>query len=91
MIKIRNLIQCLKNMERLSIKIVQAAFWTVFLIYIAGMVCIFFPEYFGDFSTALYWAEQLGVLGKELLGATVVPVLMFEILFYGKGMKKTNT
>ena len=91
MIKIRNVIQCLKKMEGLSKIIVRTAFWTVFLVYLAGILCLLSPEYFGDFSTALYWAEQLGVLGRELLGATVVPVLIFEILFYGKGMKKTNT
>ena len=85
--KIKNFSVCIKNMEPVSKKTVLLALWLVLLTYAAGIAVLCLSRAFADLSTALYWAEQLGLMGRELLGATIVPVLIFEILWYGRGMK----
>ncbi|MBQ7688027.1 MAG: hypothetical protein IJT27_02295 [Clostridia bacterium] len=86
--KIANFISCLKNMERVSKIILYAANAAVLLTYGAAIAVLSPGLFHGDLSTALYWAQELWLLAKELLGATVVPVLLFEIFFYAKGLKQ---
>ena len=45
-------------------------------------------RFFSDPETAWFWSMELVALAKELLGATVVPVLLFELLLIALGVKK---
>ncbi len=43
------------------------------------LILLFAESLFADYTTAYYWYEQCILSGKEILGATVVPVMLFEI------------
>ncbi|MBQ2759679.1 MAG: hypothetical protein IJE93_07890 [Clostridia bacterium] len=53
----------------------------VLLVIAASILILLLAEtFFADFTTAYYWYEQCILLGKEILGATLVPVMLFEII-----------
>lgn len=74
--------ECYDRMERVS-KIIIKCGVAAFLLcaFAAVFVLLFGSRLFFDYDTASYWFEELIALGREILGATVVPALIFEILF----------
>lgn len=60
--------------------IAVVGFGLLFLVIFASMLILLLAEtFFPDYTTAHYWYEQCIVLGKEVLGATLVPVMLFEV------------
>ena len=60
--------------------IAVAGFGLVVLVIVISMLVLLFSEtFFPDYTTAYYWYGQCILLGKEILGATLVPVMLFEI------------
>lgn len=51
----------------------------VLVIAVSMFILLFAERFFADYTTAYYWYEQCILSGKEILGATVVPVMLFEI------------
>lgn len=60
--------------------IVVTGFGLLVLVIAVSMLILLLAEtFFPDYTTAYYWYEQCIVLGKEILGATLVPVMLFEV------------
>ena len=60
--------------------IAVAGFGLLVLVIAVSMLILLFAEvFFPDYTTAYYWYGQCIVLGKEILGATLVPVMLFEV------------
>ena len=83
--------KCLRQMERVSKALIAVGAGLTALTYlIAGITLFVYAGKYNDYSTGLCWFEDLTYLAKELLGASVVPVLLFEILCIVKGLKSTE-
>jgi hypothetical protein len=54
---------------------------------ICMVLLLFNSKIFSDFSTGLYWAEEFFLLGKEFIGASVIPALLFENILLASGLK----
>ena len=60
--------------------IAVAGFGLLVLVIAVSMLILLLAEtFFPDYTTAYYWYEQCILLGKEILGATLVPVMLFEV------------
>ena len=56
--------------------------------YAAAYILItFWQNLFTDYETAFYWSGELLHLAIELLGASFIPVLLFEIILIFSGTK----
>lgn len=68
-------------MSTVSRVIIKAGYALLVLVIAVSMFIIVFAEsFFADYTTAFYWYEQCVLLGREVLGATVVPAMLFEII-----------
>ena len=77
MLYIKEVYNSMFNVSRVIIKI---SLTIVCLIFTIGLGILFFAEQlFADYTTGHYWFEQFMFLGKEMLGATIVPVMFFEL------------
>ncbi len=76
------------SMSMLSRIIIAIGYMLLVLVIAISMFILVFAErFFADFTTAFYWYEQCILLGREILGATVVPAMLFEVfmLFVSRG------
>lgn len=70
-----------KAMSTVSRIIMAIGFGLLVLVIAVSMFILLFAErFFADYTTAYYWYEQCILLGREVLGATVVPVMLFELI-----------
>ena len=61
--------------------IIAAGLGLLISVIAASLLILLLAEtFFADFTTAYYWYGQCILLGKEILGATLVPVMLFEII-----------
>ena len=72
--------ESLTKMESISKKIIWFGCLCSCLVYVISIIYLLIKPLYFDLTTTLYWAEQLWLLAKEILGATVVPALLFEII-----------
>lgn len=76
-------------LEPVSKRILVCGSIVTSLAYLDVLIILFLKDYiFPDLQTAIFWGEQFLTLGKELLGAFYVPVLLFELLLCMLGLKK---
>ena len=76
-------------METVSKRILRCGSAAVILTYACALIVAAIGDAaFPDLTTALFWSGELLTLGKELLGAVFVPVLLFELLLIVRGHKK---
>ena len=87
---LKEFIACLRGMEKVS-KVILWVGYGLFTgaLLAAGAVLLFYSAR-GDFTTGLYWCTQCLYMGKETLGASAVPVLLFELLLIGRGLKAAS-
>lgn len=77
------------SMSMLSRVIIVAGFGLFVLVIAISMFILLFAEtFFSDYTTAYYWYEQCILLCKEILGATVVPVMLFELFVKFLSLKR---
>ena len=73
--------ECYRAMDGVSRGILRAALSLVSLMYLAAVALFLFPErFFPDYDTALCFIGQLLESAKEVGGAAIVPVLLYETL-----------
>ncbi len=86
----------MKKKETLHTQPMESVSKTVILIGTSLSLCafticmvllLFNSKIFSDFSTGLYWAEEFFLLGKEFIGASVIPALLFENILLASGLK----
>lgn len=51
------------------------------------LIMLFNGSVFPDYDTAFYWSRECALLAKELLDATFIPVLIYELILTAKGIK----
>lgn len=68
-------------MDRISQVILRAGLALISLMYLAVIVLFLTPErFFPDFDTALCFVDTLLESAKEISGASIIPVLLYETL-----------
>ena len=73
--------ECYRSMDKISRRILWAGLALVSLMYLAVIVLFLTPErFFPDFDTALCFINTLLESAKEISGAVIVPVLLYETL-----------
>ena len=73
--------ECYGAMEKVSRMILRAGLVLISLLYLAVIVLLCrYEGFFPDYDTALCAAGTLLECAKELSGATIVPVLLYETL-----------
>ena len=73
--------ECYGSMDRVSRVILRAGLALISLIYFSVILLLLAPErFFPDFDTALCFIGTLLESAKELSGAIIVPVLLYETL-----------
>ena len=73
--------ECYVSMEKVSRVILQAGLALICTMYMAVIVLFLSPErFFPDYDTALCFINTLLESAKEISGAVVVPVLLYETL-----------
>ena len=78
-------------MEVASKRIILVGYAGAIVTYVSGFIVLFvYARIFRDYSTGFYWYSQLGLLAKEILGATIVPALLFELFFIARGLKRND-
>lgn len=76
-------------MSTVSRIIIITGYLLLITVIAASMLILLFAEsLFADYTTAYYWYEQCILLGREVLGATVVPVMLFELIMKSAFKKK---
>ena len=81
-------VQCVRNMEKVSKRIVMFGVISAVITYVCGFGLLLLNErYLSDYTTGLYWFREMRTCSKEILDATVVPALIFEILYIVAGLK----
>ena len=87
---LKDFVNCLLAMDKISKRILLFGYFAFSCSVIGALIClIVYTDRCGDYDTGLYWFGQCMALGKELLGATAVPVFLFEILLVLQGAKNT--
>lgn len=74
--------KCIDQMEKISKIFISIGFLLTGMTYLAALILLLTKNY--AFSAL---SDDLCYLGKEILGATVVPTLLFELLFTYLGLK----
>ena len=78
-------------METISKRLIVFGYFTAFLVYLCGYFALIICENnISDFTTGLYWYTQAGKLAGDLLGVTIVPSLLFEIVYIVTGLKNRD-
>ena len=78
---LRKLNECCGAMDKISRVILRAGLTVVSLLYFAAAVLLFrYGSFFPDFDTAVCSVYTLLACAKELSGAFIVPVLLYETL-----------
>lgn len=78
---LRKINECCGAMDPVSRVILRAGLALVSLLYLAAIVLLFTPErFFPDYDTALCCVSLLLESAKEVSGAAIVPVLLYETL-----------
>lgn len=73
--------ECYGSMERISRGIIRVGLTLIGAMYMTVIVLFLVPErFFPDFDTALCFIETLLESAKEISGAFLVPVLLYETL-----------
>lgn len=73
--------ECYRSMDRISQVILRAGLALISLMYLAVIVLFLTPErFFPDFDTALCFVDTLLESAKEISGASIIPVLLYETL-----------
>lgn len=84
-------LDCFRNMETVSKRIILFGVISAAVTYVCGFCLLLLNErYLSDYTTGLYWFRELCMCSKEIVEATVVPVLIFEILYIVTGLKISN-
>lgn len=88
---IQGFLRCLQQMEKISKTIILIGVGLTLAVYLAAAITLaVYTAYYSDYTTGVCWFSDLAYLAKEILGACVVPVFLFEIVFIGKGLKTTD-
>ena len=73
--------ECYRAMDRVSRVLLRVGLASVSLMYLAVIVLLLIPErFFPDYDTALCCISTLLESAKELSGAFMIPVLLYETL-----------
>ena len=79
---------CITNMEDVSKRIVLLGYVLFVCSFFAGfIVYLWYARRFSDQTTGYYWFLEFCKLCVELIAVSFVPVLLFELLLIGRGMK----
>lgn len=80
-----------RSLEPVSRRIMSFGAAAAGVCYAAACVILLFRRYlFPDYGTACYWSLECAQLAKELLGASFVPALLFEIVLIAIGIKSAE-
>lgn len=83
--------ELLFSLEKVSKRLLYFGCVAISLTYLGAMFVTAAADLiFPDVTTALFWGGELLNLGKELMGAVFVPVLLFELLLIISGRKKSD-
>ena len=73
--------ECYRAMDKISRVLLRAGLALVSLMYLAVIVLFLMPErFFPDYDTALCFINTLLESAKEVGGAAIIPVLLYETL-----------
>lgn len=78
---LKTIAECYGAMEKISRVILRAALAAVSLVYLAAILLLWrYEGFFPDYDTALCAVGTLLECAKELSGAMIVPVMLYETL-----------
>ena len=73
--------ECYRSMDRISRVFLRAGLALISLLYLAVIVLFLLPDrFFPDYDTALCFIGVLLESAKEVAGAVMIPVLLYETL-----------
>ncbi len=88
---IEELLQVFDQMEKVSKRILTTGYMIALFTYaIAVIVFVYYSYECKDVSTGYYWYREISLLAKDNLLTCIIPVLIFEIIVIGSGIKETE-
>lgn len=88
-IKMKYIKYCIKRSEKES-RIILTVYFIVSVIILSAVIFfrLFYYKFFPDFTTGLYWINELLLLFNGLTSAFIIPVMLFEIMCIYLGIKQ---
>lgn len=78
----------IRSLDPISHRILYIGTTAAGVCYAAACFFIIYWQYlFTDYETAFYWSGEIINLAKELIGASYIPVLLFEMVLIVTGDK----